>query len=82
VWTVEEVRQESEVPDSMGIRRAKPETSKGQKEVNYTPGLTEWLVSTLLLVSAEEFSDDRPRLHVETLLLTNFLDDRQVRPTC
>jgi hypothetical protein len=36
--------EDSEVPDSMGIRRAKPETSKGQKEVNYTPGLTEWLV--------------------------------------
>jgi hypothetical protein len=57
VRTVEEVRQESEVPDSMGIRRAKPENSKGQKEVNYTPGLTEWLVHTLLLVRAEEHSD-------------------------
>jgi hypothetical protein len=55
VWTVEEVRQESEVPDSMGIRRAKPETSKGQKEVNYTPGLTEWLVSTLLWLVLKSF---------------------------
>jgi hypothetical protein len=36
--------ENSEVPDSMVIRRAKPETSKGQKEVNYTPGLTERLV--------------------------------------
>jgi hypothetical protein len=33
---------------------AKPKTSK---EGDYTPGLTEWLVSTLLLVRAEEYSD-------------------------
>ena len=31
--------------------------SEGAKESNYTPGLTEWLVRTILLVSAEEFSD-------------------------
>ena len=29
---------------------AKPETSKGAKEGNYTVGLTEWLVRTILLV--------------------------------
>jgi hypothetical protein len=33
---------------------AKPKTSK---EGDYTPGLTEWLVSTILLVRAEEYSD-------------------------
>jgi hypothetical protein len=33
---------------------AKPETSKGAKGSNYTPWLTEWLVRTLHLVSAEE----------------------------
>jgi hypothetical protein len=31
---------------------AKPETRKGAKEGNYTLGLTEWLVRTLLSVSA------------------------------
>ena len=36
---------------------AKPETSKGVKGSNYTPELTEWLVRTLRLVSAEEYSD-------------------------
>jgi hypothetical protein len=51
---------------------AKPETSKAANGTNYAPGLTEWLVRTLLLVSAEEFSDGRPpeRLHVETSPLT------------
>ena len=33
---------------------AKPKTSK---EGDYTPELTEWLVSTPLLVRAEEYSD-------------------------
>ena len=36
---------------------AKPKNSKGRKEVITRPGLTEWLVRTLLLVSAEEYSD-------------------------
>ena len=36
---------------------AKPETSKAAKETKYAPGLTEWLVRTLLLVRAEEHSD-------------------------
>ena len=38
---------------------AKPETSKGAKGSNYTPELTEWLVRTVLLVSAEEYSDGK-----------------------
>ena len=33
---------------------AKTETTKGAKGSNYAPELTEWLVSTLLSVSAEE----------------------------
>jgi hypothetical protein len=60
------------VPDSFGRQEAKPrkvkfqiqqelgakpETSKGPKGSTYTPGLTEWLVRTLPLVSAEEYSD-------------------------
>ena len=36
---------------------AKAETSSGVKGSNYTPGLTEWLMRTLRLVSAEEYSD-------------------------
>ena len=38
---------------------AKPETSKRAKGSNYISGLTEWLVRTRLLVSAEEPSDGR-----------------------
>jgi hypothetical protein len=34
---------------------AKPETSKAANGTNYAPGLTEWLVRTLLLVRAEEY---------------------------
>ena len=52
------------------IRRelgAKPETSEEAKTSKYAPRLTEWLVSTLLLVSVEEYSDSRQaeRLHPE-----------------
>jgi hypothetical protein len=44
----------SQIQQELG---AKPETSKGAKGSNYTPGLTEWLMRTLRLVSAEEYSD-------------------------
>jgi hypothetical protein len=52
------------------IRRelgAKPETSEEAKTSKYAPRLTEWLVSTLLLVSVEEYSDgsQAARLHPE-----------------
>ena len=40
---------------------AKPETSKAANGTKCAPGLTEWLVHTLLLVSAEEYSDGRVR---------------------
>ncbi len=43
-------------PEELGAR---PENSKGANRSNYAPGLTEWLVRTLLLVSAEEYSDGR-----------------------
>jgi hypothetical protein len=61
VWTVEEERQESEVPDSTGIRRQARIQERVAKEGNSTLGLTEWLVPTTLLVSAEEDSDGRVR---------------------
>jgi hypothetical protein len=53
VWTVEEERQESEVPDSTGIRRQARNQERVAKEGNSTLGLTEWLVPTILLVSVE-----------------------------
>ena len=37
--------------------RAKPKPAKEAKGSKYTPRLTEWLVRTILLVSAEEYSD-------------------------
>ena len=50
MWTVEEERQESEVPDSTGIRRQARNQERVAKEGNFTLGLTEWLVRTILLV--------------------------------
>ncbi len=61
VWTVEEERQESEVPDSTGIRRQARNQERVAKEGNSTLGLTEWLVPTILLVSVEEYSDGSVR---------------------
>jgi len=56
------------------IRRelgAKPETSEEAKTSKYAPRLTEWLVSTVLLVSVEEYSDGRQaaRLHLRTVAI-------------
>jgi hypothetical protein len=48
------VTEQSEVPDSTGLG-AKTETSKAANGTNCAPGLTEWLVRTLLSVSAEEY---------------------------
>ena len=42
---------------------AKPKTSK---EGDYTPGPTEWLASTLLLVRAEEYSDGTRAEHAQS----------------
>ena len=55
---------------------AKPEISK---EGEYTPGLTEWLVSTLLLVSAEEYSDSRVRRSPCTRRARSKLDEKNMR---
>ena len=38
-----------QIQQELGV---KPETTKGDKGSNYAPELTEWLVSTLLSVSA------------------------------
>jgi hypothetical protein len=61
VWTVEEERQKSEVPDSTGIRRQARNQERVVNEGNSTLGLTEWLVPTILLVSVEEYSDGSVR---------------------
>jgi hypothetical protein len=61
VWTVEEERQKSEVPDSTGIRRQARNQERVANEGNSTLGLTEWLVPTILLVSVEEYSDGSVR---------------------
>ena len=42
------------IPEELGTM---PETRKGAKGSYCALGLTEWLVSTLLLVRAEEYSD-------------------------
>jgi len=57
VWTVEGENQKMKFQIQRGLG-ARPENSK---EGDYTPGLTEWLVSTLLVVRAEEYSDGRVR---------------------
>jgi hypothetical protein len=46
---------------------ARPEIRKWAKGTNYTPGLTEWLVRTRLLVSAEEYPDGKLPAIVESL---------------
>jgi hypothetical protein len=56
-WRVGKENDESEVQDSRGIRRHARNSQTGQKEAIAAPGQTEWLVRTLLLVSAEEYSD-------------------------
>jgi hypothetical protein len=44
-----------QIQQELGV---KPETTKGAKGSNYAPGLTEWLVSTLLSVSARKECSD------------------------
>jgi hypothetical protein len=58
VWTVEEESQESEVPDSTGIRRQARNQERVAKEGNSTLGLTEWLVRTILLVGCAIWNPD------------------------
>jgi len=62
VWTAEEEKQESEVPDSTGIRRQARNQERVAKEGYSTLGLTAWLVPTILLVSVEEYSGGSVRL--------------------
>jgi len=61
VWTVEEENRKVkfQIQRELG---AKPETSEEVKTSKYTPGLTEWLVRTLLLVSGEGYWRGRFKL--------------------